>query len=367
MDRSVGMILAHSSNSGRPRILICGYYGEHNLGDDALLSVLLNQLDDRWEPVITARDRQAVESLAPGIKTVDRRSLATVLKAVRQVDALILGGGSLLQDSTSTRSLIYYILLIWCAKSLQKPVLLWGQGLGPLKRRFSRLLVRTSLKTISSVTWRDPSSMNQAMEWKLDVPMKIGPDPVWAHSAPAWTSGQSLILCWRPTPLLNISGWHRLVNSLSRFSEMHDLNVIWLAFHGHQDASLYQSLLEENIVPNALEQRSTVHIAESIPQVQKLFSESRMVIAMRLHALILAAVGGVPTSALSYDPKVRAAADLADITCSELNNHLSEQHLISQWKEAMKTHLDECNIHALACDAKVHSKVMNEKLCKLIN
>ena len=74
------MILAHSSNSGRPRILICGYYGEHNLGDDALLSVLLNQLDDRWEPVITARDREAVESLAPGIETVDRRSLATVLK-----------------------------------------------------------------------------------------------------------------------------------------------------------------------------------------------------------------------------------------------------------------------------------------------
>ena len=156
--------MAYSSNDGRPRILICGYYGEHNLGDDALLSVLLNQLDDGWSPVITARDRQAVESIAPGLETVNRRSLASVLKAVRHVDALILGGGSLLQDSTSTRSLIYYILLIWCAKSLQKPVLLWGQGLGPLKRSINRLLVRSSLKTISSVTWRDPSSMTQAKE-----------------------------------------------------------------------------------------------------------------------------------------------------------------------------------------------------------
>lgn len=358
--------MAYSSNDGRPRILICGYYGEHNLGDDALLSVLLNQLDDGWSPVITARDRQAVESIAPGLETVNRRSLASVLKAVRHVDALILGGGSLLQDSTSTRSLIYYILLIWCAKSLQKPVLLWGQGLGPLKRSINRLLVRLSLKTISSVTWRDPSSMTQAKEWKLEVPMNIGPDPVWGHSAPPWTSGQSLILCWRPTPLLGRSGWHQLVSSLSRFSEIHDLNVIWLAFHEHQDASLFQSLVNEQIVSQSLEQRSTTLVAESISQVQKLFSESRMIIAMRLHALILAAVGGVPTSALSYDPKVAAAAELAGIPYSVLNNQLSEQHLIAQWNEAMKKPLAEDEICALARDAKIHSDVLNKNLRQLI-
>ena len=365
MDCSERNSVAHLSNGSRRRILICGYYGEHNLGDDALLAVLLSQIQGQWIPVITANDQKAVEAMAPGSETVNRRSLKSVLIALRNVDALVLGGGSLLQDATSTRSLMYYIILIWCAKSLQKPVFLWGQGLGPLKRRISRLLVRTTLKTLSSVTWRDPGAMKQAIEWKLKVPMKMGPDPVWTHPAPTWRSGKSLVVCWRPTPLLNHKGWLKLVNALSRLSEMHDCHVIWLAFHAHQDSDLFHHLSQENIVPSNLEKRSSTVTAESIRQVQKLFSQSKMVIAMRLHALILAAVGGVPTSALSYDPKVKAAAELSSILCTELSNTISEEELIDQWSIAMQKPLDGSNINTLTNEAKVHSLMLNEKLQEL--
>ena len=354
--------MANSSNSDRPRILICGYYGEHNLGDDALLAVLLDQLQGHWIPVITARDRRAVESSAPDVETVDRGSLIAVLKEVSHVEALILGGGSLLQDSTSARSLIYYILLIWRAKSLQKPVFLWGQGLGPLKRRTSRLLVEKTLKRITSASWRDPASFQQAVDWKLDIPMTIGPDPVWSHPAPRWESGHSLILCLRPTPLLSNKGWCQLVKAFSQFSETHNLSVVWLAFHGHQDERLYHDLCEEIHVPKELQRRTTLIRANSIAQVQRLFSESRMVIAMRLHALILAAVGGVPSSALSYDPKVSAAANIAGIPYSELSNHLSDKELVDQWNEAINSHLTDDHIQALAKDAKIHSDNLNQQL-----
>ena len=46
--------------SGRGKVLLCGYYGEQNLGDDALLQVLLNQLPAGWEPLVTARDQDLV-------------------------------------------------------------------------------------------------------------------------------------------------------------------------------------------------------------------------------------------------------------------------------------------------------------------
>ena len=358
--------VAHFSNSGGFRVLICGYYGEHNLGDDALLAVLLNELESPWIPVITARDQQAVASMTPGLETVNRRSLRSVLQALKEVDVLVLGGGSLLQDSTSTRSLIYYILLIWRAKLLQKPVVLWGQGLGPLKRRLSKLLVRSTLRIISSVTWRDSASLNQSMQWKLDIPMMVGPDPVWGHPAPEWKSGSSLILCWRPTPLLSNLGWLQLINALCEFSEMHDFKVIWLAFHDHQDINLLDDLEQQRIVPQKLMNRSTTIAAESIPKVQNLFRESRMVIAMRLHALILAAIGGVPTSALSYDPKVTAAADQAKILCTELSNQLSEQQLVKQWNEAMNSRLNGENIKQLADSARIHSQVLNNRLKQLL-
>ena len=95
------------ARSDAPVVLLCGYYGEDNLGDDALLQVLLHQLPSGFRPLITAHDRDAVMRLAPEAAVVNRRSLRAVLASVGQVNAVVLGGGSLLQDSTSFRSLVY--------------------------------------------------------------------------------------------------------------------------------------------------------------------------------------------------------------------------------------------------------------------
>ena len=100
------------ARTGTRTLLLCGYYGESNLGDDALLQVLLQQIPAGFGLLITANDREALRALAPMAVTVSRKSLVSVLGAVGRTDALILGGGSLLQDSTSLRSLIYYLLLI---------------------------------------------------------------------------------------------------------------------------------------------------------------------------------------------------------------------------------------------------------------
>ena len=115
-------------------VLLCGYYGEHNLGDDALLQALLAQLPPGCTPLVTAHDQALVRSRF-GVATTDRRSLRGVLKALAGCRALVLGGGSLLQDATSFRSLLYYAVLIGAARLRGIPVLLWAQGLGPLRRR----------------------------------------------------------------------------------------------------------------------------------------------------------------------------------------------------------------------------------------
>ena len=104
------------ARTGTRTLLLCGYYGESNLGDDALLQVLLQQIPAGFSLLITANDREALRALAPMAVTVSRKSLVSVLGAVGRTDALILGGGSLLQDSTSLRSLIYYLLLIVMAR-----------------------------------------------------------------------------------------------------------------------------------------------------------------------------------------------------------------------------------------------------------
>ena len=97
-------------------LLLCGYYGEKNLGDDALLTVLLENLPAGCRLLITASDGNVLHQLCPSATWVDRRSLKAVVAAVGKVDAVVLGGGSLLQDSTSFRSLIYYLALIATAR-----------------------------------------------------------------------------------------------------------------------------------------------------------------------------------------------------------------------------------------------------------
>ena len=72
---------------------------------------------------------------------------------------MILGGGSLLQDSTSWLSLLYYAALILTARLQRKPVILWAQGLGPLRRRRSRLLVGRLLPLVAAASWRDRSRL----------------------------------------------------------------------------------------------------------------------------------------------------------------------------------------------------------------
>jgi polysaccharide pyruvyl transferase CsaB len=298
------------------RVLLCGYYGEHNIGDDALLEVLLAQLPAGCTPVVTAHDGAALAER--GIATVPRRSLPRVLKALRSCSALVLGGGSLLQDSTSFRSLLYYAALIAAARLEGKPVLLWAQGLGPLRRRRSRALVRGLLPLVRQASWRDGASGQLAARWQC--PGLVAGDPVWALPGRPWHGrGGPLLLCFRPTAQLQGDGWRPYLEALALLAEQHDRPVIWLPLHRHQDVGLLEHLGRSGVLPAALAARSREVIAETPRQVLAMAADAGLVLAMRLHGLILAALAGAPVAALSYDPKVAAAADQLGCDCHGLD------------------------------------------------
>jgi len=306
----------------RTRPLLVGYYGEHNLGDDALLAVLLDQLPGGCTPLVTAHDQGQVQR-RHGVATVDRRRLGSVLNALRHCDALVLGGGSLLQDATSLASLLYYTALILAARAQAKPVLLWGQGLGPLRRRRSRLLVRAALALSSACSWRDPDSARLAgrLGWR-PLPAQagggVGTDPVWASSQLPWCgSGGPIVLCWRPVGQLAGEGWRPWLAALERLAPEREL--LWLPFHAGQDRGLLQRLKDQGLLQGALAARSRELLAEQPQEAMAVAASAGLVLAMRLHGLILAALSGAPTAALSYDPKVAAAAAALGCACADLD------------------------------------------------
>jgi len=341
--------------------LLCGYYGEHNIGDDALLAALLQQLPSGWTPLVTGYD-QAELAQRFGVATCPRRSLKAVLAALGGCQALILGGGSLLQDATSWRSLIYYLALIGAARLSGKPVLLWGQGLGPLRRRSSRLLVRLALPLVTASSWRDPASAVQVRRWGGTC--QEGSDPVWSLPPVAWRgSGGPIVLCFRSTPLLGPAQWRLVLEALADLATRSDRQVLWLPFHRGQDTGLLERLKAEGLVPEALAARSRECQVTSPEQAMEVFAGAGLVLAMRLHGLILAALASAPCCSLSYDPKVAAAALAIGCPCLDLEAPLPEAPLLAEtWFSNLDQSADPERIAAQRQAANVHAALLQRLL-----
>jgi polysaccharide pyruvyl transferase CsaB len=349
------------------RPLLVGYYGEHNLGDDALLEVLLGQLPAAAQPVVTARDLQLVAERF-GVACVDRASLRRVLAALGSASALVLGGGSLLQDSTSFRSLLYYGALIVAAHLQGKPVLLWGQGLGPLRRRRSRGLVRALLACTSACSWRDADSalLARQLGWRptntqLALPGSdagVGSDPVWTLPPRRWQGqGGPLVLCFRPTAQLQGDAWRPWLAAIAQLAP--DRPVIWLPLHGGQDRGLLEQLRQQQLLSPSLAERSREQQVHTPAEAMDLFAASGLVLAMRLHGLILAAVSGAPVAALSYDPKVQAAAQALGCPVHQLAQTPCTAALVSAWQPWVDQPQPPERLAQLRQAGQVHSLVFN--------
>ncbi|MFN9545992.1 MAG: polysaccharide pyruvyl transferase CsaB [Cyanobacteriota bacterium] len=349
---------------GKPRRpLLCGYYGEHNLGDDALLEVLLSQLPPGCDPLVTAHDERWVGERF-GVKTCDRRRLTEVIARLGACDALVYGGGSLLQDSTSFNSLLYYCLLIVVARGTGKTVLLWGQGLGPLRRPISRLLVRCVLPLATAITWRDRAS-GQLAERLGCRRHAVGSDAVWAfpRQNPWNGEGGPIVLCWRPLQELEPNGWTPYLQALAALVEGSEREVIWLPFHREQDQGLLQLLHQAGLVPRSVAERSREVELDTPDQAMPFFARSGLVVAMRLHGLILAAVAGSPVAAISYDPKVAAAARALECPLQDAAIP-PDSGLVDRWREQLDHPPAEQRIEALRAGTAVHEQLLRRTLVK---
>ena len=121
-------------------ILISGYYGFDNIGDESILRTLVSSLREHIPDcsltVLSHNPTSTREKY--GVEAVDRMSPVAILRAVKKCDMLISGGGSLLQDVTSSKSLHYYLSIIRCAEFFHKKVFIYSQGIGPIDRPGNR-------------------------------------------------------------------------------------------------------------------------------------------------------------------------------------------------------------------------------------
>ncbi|MBU0501898.1 MAG: polysaccharide pyruvyl transferase family protein, partial [Candidatus Margulisbacteria bacterium] len=162
------------------RVVISGYYGLDNIGDEAVLEAIVKGLR-KHNPKIKITVLSATPATTEGalnLKAISRFAFLEIIRELKKADTFISGGGTLLQNSTSTKSFWYYLGLVWLAKFLKKKVMIFAQGFGPLTGQFNLALAKKVLNRVDVITLRDPESFDKVKKLGIDQPrVELTADP----------------------------------------------------------------------------------------------------------------------------------------------------------------------------------------------
>ncbi len=342
------------------KAVICGYYGRGNVGDEALLAVLLQMLPPHWQAVVLTADPKATRELhGSALQVGDRYNFWQVYKLLCQADYFIWGGGSLLQDSTSWRNPLYYAGLMLLAQRMGLKTIAWAQGIGPLQSRFSQWLAQKSLSACTAISVRDSNSAQLLANW--GIASLLAPDPVWclASEPPKglWhLPAPRIAVALRSHPLLTPARLDLLAKALINLQRATSAHILLVPFQSRQDLAIAQFL------HYSLPDSSSIW-RETQPQLLKgLFRGVEMAIAMRLHGLIMALGAGCRCFAISYDPKVRAVMQDLQVAGWDLHSLPEDASQMTQaWLEvyANGEPLSEVQLQSLSDRAALHAQLFN--------
>ena len=298
------------------RILVCGYYGFANAGDEAMLMAVIESLGDMHSGLdITVLSGNPEETAARhGVKAVHRLNFLAIIWCMLRSELVISGGGSLLQDVTSRRSVFYYLGVMYLAKLLGKPVMLYGQGIGPLNGKWARLATRFVCRKLDLITVRDSKSLAVLTDLGIEKPPAVlTADPVMAMHPVDKMSGRLILRRYGMEGAKRLVGisvreWQHIDDFklvLARVADVlvseYDARVLFLPLQYPDDLAI-----SHEVVALMKEKEQVAVVAErcSIGDFLSLVGNMQLIISVRLHALIFGAVMQVPVIGLSYDPKI---------------------------------------------------------------
>lgn len=307
------------------KVLISGYVGFSNFGDDAMLSVLVKHLKEKGcEITALSSDVKATKEQFK-INALYYKSPASILKGILFSDIVISGGGNLIQNETSTMSLLYYLFIILLSKLFFKKVILFSQGIGPVRGFFQTLLSKLILKTADMITVRDVYSQRILSKWGINS--RFSYDAVWNLNTLEY-SPQNII----GVQLRNFDSFHKdFYLNLAKYIDMFfsDCEIRIYAMENKNDASecykLEKALKTRNMLLN-----TKVILYKNVEETIQEFSKLKYLIGMRLHANILGLKYGIKILPVSYSVKVRNLAYEFDIKFAEAAEDIGWHDLLTE-------------------------------------
>ena len=303
-DKTLEVYEAESSHP--PRITVGGYYGFGNMGDDAVLSVLVSELKKnipRARIAVLTKGGRAVKG-ADGASFADRYDLIDIMRVLLKSDVYISGGGSLLQNKTSTRSLFYYCGMLWLAGHLGNMTVILSNGIGPVHGKLAEGMVRETLLSADRVSVRDMESFLRvsAITGGKILP-RLSADIAFAEKkgSDVPCKKKSLFECGARYIAVALNGKDKRKNEIvaravSEYCQLHKIFPVFVSMDTKSDetSAKYCARLCGGIYVKA----------RSVYEMRSIIGHSQLAIGSRLHFLIFALLEGIPIVPLFSDPKV---------------------------------------------------------------
>ncbi len=299
----------------RDGVLICGAYGKGNAGDDAILKAIVAQaqeVDPRMPICVMSRTPQKT-AYAYGVNSIFTFNLPAMLRRMKSGAVYINGGGSLMQDVTSSRSLLFYLFTLWAAHRRGAGVIMYGCGIGPVNRERNRRRTANILNScVDVITLREDDSKAELAALGVTKPqIFLAADPAMtlsaadaAHADAALKAngvppqGNYLVLCVREWP-----GFAEKASAIAAAADYahktYGLDTLILPVEVPRDLAageLLRARLDHE--PYILRKRFTPELTIGI------IARGKAMLAMRLHALVFAVQAGIPCAGIVYDRKV---------------------------------------------------------------
>ncbi|MBE6953693.1 MAG: polysaccharide pyruvyl transferase CsaB [Ruminococcaceae bacterium] len=310
----------------RSEIVISGSYGLSNLGDEAMLTAILAQIEtiDPRRTVTVLSRNPAETRTTHGIRTLPTFALGRLWCRLRRTKLFLSGGGTLLTDLTSTGSLLYYLTTIRLAHLAGAKVLLYSCGIGPFssaanKKRTARTLNRCA----DAIVVRDGRSADELAAIGVTVPpiiqgsdvaFSLTPEMLGSAELPQELAalGRYVVFALRPWNA-DAQTAEVIAETAQRLWLEHGLASVFLGMERPKDLPLARTIAAKLTTPHLVLENIT-----SFAAVYAVTTHAAAVVSMRLHAMIAAGLAGVPVVGISYDIKISGhLAHIGSLDCVE--------------------------------------------------